>query len=154
MGVSGQEYWSGLPFPSPGDLPDPGIEPASPALQADSTEILWVLDNCWHEAGKRLSRLVGSRWRRGCSLPGLRSTWVPCTAPSGPPGRPRAQARHHSLGSPWLSVLARQPCFLQPSPPPQTRHSPLSLCAHGEDPNSCFFIEYCPYYRRPLWLSW
>ena len=31
-----QEYWSGLPFPSPGDLPDPGIEPGSPALQADS----------------------------------------------------------------------------------------------------------------------
>ena len=29
---SRQEYWSGLPFPSPGDLPDPGIEPASPAL--------------------------------------------------------------------------------------------------------------------------
>ena len=32
MGFSRQEYWSGLPFPSPGDLPDPGIEPASPAL--------------------------------------------------------------------------------------------------------------------------
>ena len=31
-----QEYWSGLPFPSPGDLPDPGIEPSSHALQADS----------------------------------------------------------------------------------------------------------------------
>ena len=31
-----EEYWSGLPFPSPGDLPDPGIEPISPALQADS----------------------------------------------------------------------------------------------------------------------
>ena len=31
-----QEYWSELPFPSPGDLPDPGIEPASPVLQADS----------------------------------------------------------------------------------------------------------------------
>ena len=30
-----QEYWSGLSFPSPGDLPDPGIEPTSPALQAD-----------------------------------------------------------------------------------------------------------------------
>ena len=30
-----QEYWSGLSFPSPGDLPDPGIEPRSPALQAD-----------------------------------------------------------------------------------------------------------------------
>ena len=34
--ASGQEYWSGLPFHSPGDLPDPGIEPGSPALQADS----------------------------------------------------------------------------------------------------------------------
>ena len=33
---SRQEYWSGLPFPSPGDLPDPGIEPRSPALQADA----------------------------------------------------------------------------------------------------------------------
>ena len=36
MGFSRQEYWSGLPFPSPGDLPDPGIESRSPALQADS----------------------------------------------------------------------------------------------------------------------
>ena len=35
MGFSRQEYWSGLPFSSPGDLPDPGIEPGSPALQAD-----------------------------------------------------------------------------------------------------------------------
>ena len=38
MGFSRQECWSGLPFPSPGDLPDPGIEPRSPALQADSTD--------------------------------------------------------------------------------------------------------------------
>ena len=36
MGFSRQEYWSGLLFPSPGNLPDPGIEPGSPALQADS----------------------------------------------------------------------------------------------------------------------
>ena len=36
MGFSRQEYWSGLPFPSPGDLPHPGIEPRSPALQANS----------------------------------------------------------------------------------------------------------------------
>ena len=37
MGCSRQEYWNGLPFPSPGDLPDPGVEPRSPALQADSS---------------------------------------------------------------------------------------------------------------------
>ena len=35
MGFFRQEYWSGVPFPSPGDLPDPGIEPGSLALQAD-----------------------------------------------------------------------------------------------------------------------
>ena len=36
MGFSRQGYWSGLPFPSPGDLPNPGIEPGSPAFQADA----------------------------------------------------------------------------------------------------------------------
>ena len=36
MEFSRQVYWSGLSFPSPGDLPDPGIEPKSPALQADT----------------------------------------------------------------------------------------------------------------------
>ena len=36
MEFSKQEYWSGLPFLSPGDLPNPGIEPGSPALQAES----------------------------------------------------------------------------------------------------------------------
>ena len=35
-GFPSHEYWSGLPFPPPGDLPDPGIKPRSPALQADS----------------------------------------------------------------------------------------------------------------------
>ena len=63
MGFSRQEYWSGLPFPSPGDLPDPGIEPRSPAFQADaltseppgksSTHDYWkncsfdYMDLCW-----------------------------------------------------------------------------------------------------------
>ena len=36
MGFSRQEYWSGLPFPSPGDLSDPGIVPGSPTFQADA----------------------------------------------------------------------------------------------------------------------
>ena len=38
MGFSRQGYWSGLPVPSPGDLPDPGIKPRSPALRADSLQ--------------------------------------------------------------------------------------------------------------------
>ena len=36
LGYSSQEYWTGLPFPSPGDLPDPGIKSRSPTLQGDS----------------------------------------------------------------------------------------------------------------------
>ena len=36
MGFSRQGHWSGLPLPSPGDLPGPGMEPRSPALQADA----------------------------------------------------------------------------------------------------------------------
>ena len=39
MESSGQEYWSGWPFPSPGDLPNPEIEPRFPTLQADSLPV-------------------------------------------------------------------------------------------------------------------
>ena len=42
MGFSRQEHWSRLPFPSPGDRPDPGIEPTSPALQADSLALSYL----------------------------------------------------------------------------------------------------------------
>ena len=45
MGFSRQEYWSELPFPSPRDLPNPGIEPGSPALQADDSPIFPSLIN-------------------------------------------------------------------------------------------------------------
>ena len=40
MGFSRLDYWTEWPFPTPGDLPDPGIEPASPALQADSASLV------------------------------------------------------------------------------------------------------------------
>ena len=42
MEFSRQRYWSGLPFPPPGDLPDPGIEPGSPALQADALPSIYT----------------------------------------------------------------------------------------------------------------
>ena len=46
MWFSRQEYWSGLPFTSPGDLPDPGIEARSPALKADSLPTMWNEHSC------------------------------------------------------------------------------------------------------------
>ena len=42
MGFSRQAYWSGLPFPPPGDLPDPGIEPSSPAFPASQADSFWL----------------------------------------------------------------------------------------------------------------
>ena len=55
MGVSSQEYWSGLPFPPPGDFPDAGIKPASsvaPALQADFLPSEPLGEACnWHING-------------------------------------------------------------------------------------------------------
>ena len=50
MGFSRQEYWSRLPFPSPEDLRDPGIEPVSPTLYADallSEHVYWMLVTTW-----------------------------------------------------------------------------------------------------------
>ena len=70
LGFSRQEYWSGLPCPSPGDLPDLGIEPASPespALQVDSLpkepsgNFPWLLILSLYE------QLTGIEWRLGRS---------------------------------------------------------------------------------------
>ena len=47
MGFSRQRYWSGLPFPSQEDLPDPGMEPWSPTLQADVSLVLFIISGRW-----------------------------------------------------------------------------------------------------------
>ena len=66
MEFSRPEYWSGKPFPSPGDLPNPGIEPRSPALQADSlTEPL----------GKPKNTGVGSLFLLQGIFPTQKSNW-------------------------------------------------------------------------------
>ena len=54
MGFSRQEYWSGLPFPFPGDLPNPEIEPRSPALQADALTS--------EPPGKQEATILARRW--------------------------------------------------------------------------------------------
>ena len=91
---SRQEYRSGLPFPSPGDLPNPVIEPRSPALQADSllSEPLWKPYSAqWHTI--YLSALSpGSRWCLGCGGDrGIRNTVL---------SKGRATPQLHT----WLSV--------------------------------------------------
>ena len=89
MGFSRQEYWSGLPFPSPGDLPDPGIEPRSPALQADALTSEPSLYYTANRRGKGGSRDTGGEhgdgegpstlFPRGTAVknsPAMQETWV------------------------------------------------------------------------------
>ena len=81
-GFPRQEYWSGLPFLCPGDLPDPGIEPGSPALQANSLlckppgkpHFILVVCICWGfpggASGKEAACIAGELRDTG-SIPGL-----------------------------------------------------------------------------------
>ena len=75
MGFSRQEYWSVLPFPSPGDLPDPEIEPRSPAMQADALPSEPPFGNCtqitwsWEELCKEIKASGGLQSAVGA--PGL-----------------------------------------------------------------------------------
>ena len=70
MELSRQEYWSGLPLPSQGDLPDPGIEPTSPALQADSLRLSHLGSLSYRLTSLNLSGLVKMRvfWFAAFSL--------------------------------------------------------------------------------------
>ena len=70
MGFSRPEYWSGVPLPSPGNLPDPGIEAGSPALQADTlsseppgTEHSRLVRGKFNKQGNLLIRLVLGHWK-------------------------------------------------------------------------------------------
>ena len=60
MGFSSQEYWSGLPWPSPGDLPDSGVKSRSPALQVDSLQLN-------HLGSPRILEWVAMPFPRGSS---------------------------------------------------------------------------------------
>ena len=66
MGFLRQEYWSGLPYPFPGDLPNPGIKPGSPALQAESLP---------SEPGNKCSTLFWIQILKSPKSPAFRSHW-------------------------------------------------------------------------------
>ena len=106
MGFSRQEYWSGLPFPSPGDLPEPGIQLTSPALQEDSLPLSHLgsllgllITSYFHYASTRDAGLF-KRKATVCSTLGL----VCSTSP---------QARSCSIHP----SEQRMPVIRMPSPP-------------------------------------
>ena len=75
MGLSRQEYWSGLSFPPPGNLPDPGIEPGSPAWQVDA-----LLLSHWK-----------SPWYCKCPMAITEQSFLEVGKPSSDPITPRSQ---------------------------------------------------------------
>ena len=80
MELSRPEYWSGLPFPSPRNLPDPGIEPRSPALQADSLPAETPRKSQEARAGEKASSLSQQRVLLGDKSTILPSAWIISTA--------------------------------------------------------------------------
>ena len=85
MEFSRQEYWSGLLLPSPGDLPDPGIEPRSPALRADLTD--WATREWWILSIRAL-------WKTGIRRRGAGLWWLGPAMPVGP----------SSSVTPWIQL--------------------------------------------------
>ena len=92
MGFPRQEYWSGLPFPSPGDLPDPGCQPVSPPWQADSLPL-----SHW-EASEAVSRGYSSLCCPGCSRQWSLLLWSTGSRVTGF-SRFSSQAPEHGLSS-------------------------------------------------------
>ena len=85
MECSRPEYWSGLPLPSPGDLPNPGVEPGSPALQANlllSEPPRWTIVNVGCEGWTICNNLtwwqvhVSNKWRTICQDWALKSFYI------------------------------------------------------------------------------
>ena len=120
MEFSRQEYWNGLPFPSPGDLPNLGIEPRSPTLQAGSlpSEPLWkpysgANGNLLHEDlchMLHLLRLLLQRPRpHGRSL----LTYASAEDPHSLTGRSGSLSFGHHCSFPWVLVHTR--CLCPPS---------------------------------------
>ena len=87
MEFSKQEYWSGKPFPSPGDVPDPRIEPGSPSLQADSLPSEppnQRSHNLWRNRDQDIGQILCSFHHcLGTNILSLSVSWFPCSSLSG-----------------------------------------------------------------------
>ena len=129
MGFSRQAYWSGLPLPSPGDLPDPGIEPRSPTLQANS-----LPSEPTGRQGKRKSKQITVSMRKLLLwAPEAPSFWGPSEEPHWIiadifPQRMEKLAYLYSTPHPhWLRATCRQS---QPSALPVCTAPKLNI-SHG-----------------------
>ena len=143
MGLSRQEYWSGLPFPSPGELPDPGMEPRSPASQADHLPTepgLPPLGNPPH-------RVVSPPMPRGHLLP------PEVTTPTGVQ-TPSCIRTPRMEGASWPRVLLRAPPVTRGLLPAPVRTCPPESWSPGAGaggPAGLAADQPCGVVMMPLW---
>ena len=159
MEFSRQEYWSRLPFPSPGDLPDPGIEPGYPTLQADAlqSEIIWnrsmlwtrlILYTCsWQMLWDYKLKWKTCQWRKHCSSDGIiHSAPFPSVSFYCCLQFSSVQFSHSVVSDslrPYESQHARPPC---PSPAPRVHSDsgPSSQRCHPAISSSVIRLFSCP----------
>ena len=150
MGFSRQGYWSGLPFPFPGDLPDPGIEPKSPAFQADS-----LPSEPPEKRGKgsvQFSQSVMSNSLRSHELQHARPPSPSPTPRVHPNARPSSQGCHPTISS---SVVPFSSC---PQSFPASGYFQMSQLFNVKWPKCWnFSFSICPSglisFRMDWWIS-
>ena len=139
MGFPRQEYWSGLPFPSPGDFPDPGTEPeslTSPALAGGffTTSATIQVCNYW---GRKGGENAGRERRRYIERDEL------------------DRERERLILNPYSGQISWWANLYPPVYPQDGLwlHSSMnSLCKHNKSQNS-FSLRFCPYKEIPQWLQ-
>ena len=160
MGFSMQEYWSGLPFPSPGELPDSGIEPGSPALAgrffnnwATREALYYDMANSKEDSGlKAVARPQSSSpgWGRGVGVGSSEpSSAPPCPPPPALPRTPRlvltsAWAFATALKGTWMRLRRSEPRLAFPCP----FHLCLSHCP-ARSPQLLARAPQCPWGLHP-----
>ena len=139
MGFSRWEYWSGLPFPSTGDLPDSGIEPASPVAPA----LEWII---YHWATRNALSCLGSHSKlsfSGRSVNESHNKWDICWLQN-PKGLPGSLPLSECEEGPGAATLPSAPTCLK-SLDPKNFHSsdrPLNFCGWDWFPTSSMWMSF------------
>ena len=132
MGFSRQEYWSGLPFPSSGNLPNPGIKPGSPTLQTDSlpSEPVSIHQLCTGKPAPPVSLCSPHARPCLCSSGGAWTTSLPSRSLAQGTGRREPCRSRSGCGRSEGGVLTEHPVLPLPAPVPAPVQAGTTFLKH------------------------
>ena len=152
MGISMQEYWSGLSFPSLGDLPDSRIEPGSPALQADSlpTELQGKPPCTLPDENNQLQKISSVQFSDSVMSDSL---WLHESQHTRPPSPSPTPGIHSNSRPPsqWChpAIILCHPLILLPSIPPSIRVFSNESTLHMKWPSLGFQLQHQSFHWTP-----